>query len=69
VSRQNQEKNCREKLVFNNQIWRISDVAGFLKCSEGHIYNLVYKKRIPYRKKGRLLFFLPSEIMQWIEEE
>lgn len=37
---------------FENQIWRVDDVAEFLKCSVGHVYNLVSKDRIPKRKKG-----------------
>ena len=56
------------KKFFKNQIWRIEDVASYLKCSKGHIYNLVSKGKIPHRKKGRMLFFLPIEILDWIDE-
>jgi len=68
------DKHPNERMLFNKQIWRISDVAEFLGISEGHIYNLVSKshktrkKTIPYRKKGKLLFFKPSEILEWIDE-
>jgi len=60
--------------LFNKKIWRISDVAEFLGVSEGHIYNLVSKSRktrrnnFPFRKKGKLLFFIPSEVLNWIDE-
>ena len=62
------DKGLRSASLFNNQIWRITDVAEFLQCSVGHVYNLASKKRIPFRKKGGLLFFLPSEVVQWINE-
>ncbi len=54
--------------LFKNLIWRIDDVAKFLQVSKGHLYNLVSRGELPYRKKGRLLFFLPAEIQLWVEE-
>ena len=62
------DKGLRSASLFNNQIWRIEDVAQFLRCSTGHIYNLTSKRKIPYRKKGGLLFFIPCEILDWINE-
>ena len=62
------EKGLNSSSLFNNQIWRIEDVAGCLRCSTGHVYNLVSKRRIPFRKKGGLLLFIPSEIFNWINE-
>lgn len=26
--------------IFNKRIWRVRDVAEFLNCSMGHVYNL-----------------------------
>ncbi len=61
--------------LFNNQIWRIDDVANFLGVSVGHIYNLVSASRkmrrkdeIPYRKRGKLLYFFPHEVLDWINK-
>lgn len=31
------------------------------------IYNLVFKKEIPYRKVGRRVIFSRKELLQWIE--
>ncbi|MBF0298177.1 MAG: helix-turn-helix domain-containing protein [Oligoflexia bacterium] len=53
---------------FNNQIWRVNDVADYLRCSVKHIYNLTYRREIPFVKKGKLLFFIPTEIHNWILE-
>jgi excisionase family DNA binding protein len=55
-------------LLFNNLIWRIDEVASYLKCSKGHIYNLVHKDEIPFLKKGKFLFFIPEQIREWILE-
>ncbi|HAZ12511.1 MAG: hypothetical protein A2X86_19830 [Bdellovibrionales bacterium GWA2_49_15] len=52
--------------LFNIQIWRVEDVAQFLGCSKGHIYNLVNVDKIPTRKKGKFLYFIPSEIVSWV---
>jgi predicted DNA-binding transcriptional regulator AlpA len=54
--------------LFNNQIWRVKDVATFLGCSVGHIYNLASDEKIPKRKKGGLLFFVPDEVLSWTLE-
>lgn len=54
--------------IFDKKIWRVGDVAKFLDCTEGHVYNLVSDGKIPKRKKYGLLFFLPEEILSWILE-
>ena len=57
---------CEEEKFFKNRIWRVMDVARFLDCSIGHIYNLCSDEKIPKRKKGKFLFFVPSEILEWV---
>ena len=54
--------------LFDKQIWRVGDVAEFLGCSVGHIYNLVADEKIPKRKRGGLLVFVPEEILNWVLE-
>lgn len=49
-------------------IWRINDVSKYLGVTKGHIYNLVSRNKIPHIKKGRLLYFVPSEIENWVLE-
>jgi len=60
------ENGRKEDGLFDKRIWRVSDVARFLECSIGHIYNLCSDEKIPKRKKGKFLFFIPSEILEWI---
>ena len=75
----NHNTNCqatdtvvKEGKVFENSIagslWMVKEVASYLKCSVGHVYNLVYQDKIPYRKRGRLLRFIPLEIYDWVYE-
>lgn len=54
--------------LFEIQIWSVDEVADYLSVSKGHIYNLVCSRGIPHEKKGRRLYFIPSEIFNWIKE-
>lgn len=55
-------------MLFKKKIWRVSDVANFLECSIGHVYNLASDEKIPKRKKNGFLFFVPEEILNWVLE-
>ncbi|MCK5072278.1 MAG: helix-turn-helix domain-containing protein [Bacteriovoracaceae bacterium] len=63
-----EDQKDRDQLFFNKKIWRVKDVARFLGCSIGHIYNLVSDEKIPKFKKGKFLFFAPDQILNWIME-
>ena len=52
--------------VFDKRIWRVKDVAEVVGCSKGHVYNLAHRDEIPRVKKGKFLFFVPEEILEWI---
>lgn len=55
--------------LFEKLIWRIEDVAKFLGCSVGHVYNLRdknRKNRIPSFKKGKFVYFIPSQVHEWV---
>lgn len=54
--------------LFKKRVWRIKDIADFLECSVGHIYNLSSRDLIPKMKKGKFLFFNPTEILEWINQ-
>ena len=59
--------NFNSQRVFDGGIWRVREVAKYLGVTTGHIYNLTHQNMIPYRKKGKLLYFIPSEIFGWID--
>lgn len=60
----------RDELLFKNRIWTIDDVALFLGLSKKTIYNKTSRGEIPFRKpkRGGRLYFLPEEILNWIDE-
>ncbi|MBL6991090.1 MAG: helix-turn-helix domain-containing protein [Bacteriovoracaceae bacterium] len=60
---------CNTKLLFENLIWTIDEVCKFTAYKKGTIYNLVSNGIIPYRKRGKRLFFIPCEILSWLKGE
>lgn len=54
--------------IFENKIWFIRDVAKFTGYSIKTLYNLTSRNLIPHRKKRGKLFFVPVEILNWIDE-
>lgn len=54
--------------LFDKLIWNVDEVAEAISVSKGHVYNLVSQRRIPHEKKGKRLYFIPSEILNWIKE-
>lgn len=63
---ENGQQNAQE--LFHKKIWRVGDVARFLGCTVGHVYNLASDEKIPRRKKNGFLFFVPEEILNWVLE-
>jgi predicted DNA-binding transcriptional regulator AlpA len=64
----NKDEQANAHEFFNKKIWRVEDVAKFLGCTTGHVYNLASDEKIPKRKKNGFLFFVPEEILNWILE-
>ncbi len=44
------------------------EAADLLACSTTALYKLVARRQIPYRKKGKRLLFLRSELEQFLRE-
>ena len=63
-----ESESTETHMLFYKKIWRVEDVAKFLGCSIGHVYNLASDEKIPKRKKLGLLFFVPEEILNWVLE-
>ena len=45
----------------------IEELAILISKSKYTIYGLVHKNKIPYHKQGKRLYFLKSEILEWIK--
>jgi excisionase family DNA binding protein len=43
----------------------VREAAEFLRLAPKSLYSLVSQRRIPYRKAGRRLLFLESELVDW----
>jgi predicted DNA-binding transcriptional regulator AlpA len=72
VKRYDEVKNeqlleANSSMLFNKLIWVIDDVCRATTYKKGTIYNLVSSGSIPYRKRRGKLFFIPSEILAWIQ--
>lgn len=40
-----------------------------LKLKKSYVYDLTYRKRIPFKRIGRFLRFDPEEIKEWIDAQ
>lgn len=47
----------------------VRELGKWLRLSESHIYSLVSKKKIPYKKIGGKVLFDRQTITNWIEEQ
>lgn len=43
----------------------VREAAEFLRLSPRTVYGLVSQRAIPYRKAGRRVLFLESELVEW----
>ena len=53
--------------MTDESLWHAADVATFLKTSRSLIYAMAADGRMPCRRVGALLRFVPSEIRAWVE--
>jgi len=49
-------------------LWTVNQVAEYLQCSVGHIYNLVSKRDIPFKRRRKMVRFVPEEVYDWLNE-
>jgi excisionase family DNA binding protein len=48
-------------------LWNVGQVATFLGCSRGLVYQRVAEGTIPHLKIGSMVRFNPTEIREWLE--
>jgi DNA binding domain, excisionase family len=53
---------------MTDEIMDINELSEYLKISKSTIYKFTQAKKIPFRRVGRNLRYLRSEIDQWIDE-
>ena len=55
--------NSSTEDVFMN----IDETAKLINLAKPSVYGLVHQNRIPYHKKGKRLYFLKSQIIDWLK--
>ncbi|WP_320112279.1 helix-turn-helix domain-containing protein [Draconibacterium orientale] len=51
-----------------DKLLTVSEAAEFLSLSVPTIYTMVHKGQIPYNKKTKRLYFLKSQLTEWIKQ-
>ena len=50
-----------------NRLMIIDECSELIKLSKASIYRLVHERKIPFHKTGAKLYFLESELINWIK--
>jgi excisionase family DNA binding protein len=50
---------------IGHRLMTVAEAAEFLRLAPKTLYGLVSQRRIPFRKAGRRLIFLQSELLLW----
>jgi excisionase family DNA binding protein len=50
-------------------IMKIEEAAEFLSVSKQTIYGLTSRNEIPFHKKGKKLYFIEQELIDWIKKK
>jgi excisionase family DNA binding protein len=53
------------RAVTPSNFMNVNEAAKFLRLAPKTLYGLVSQRRIPFRKAGRRLLFLESELVEW----
>lgn len=65
---QSQKGNRPSEEGRMKSIMNITDACRYLNLSRSTIYKMTSQGTIPYRKPGKQLYFIKSELDAWIEE-
>lgn len=65
-------ENIKKAMNFSNSsiediFMNIDETSKLIDLSKPTVYGLVHQNKIPYHKKGKRLYFLKSEILDWIK--
>jgi excisionase family DNA binding protein len=51
----------------SEKLLSIEEAAAFLNLSKPTLYGYVHRKQIPFLKKSKRLYFVESELLEWIK--
>ena len=49
--------------------FNVAEAAAFLSLSQKAVRNLVYKRQVPFIRKGRRIRFRKSDLIYWMESD
>jgi excisionase family DNA binding protein len=55
------------RTVMKPRFMNVQEAAEFLRVAPKTLYGFVSQRRIPYRKAGRRLLFLESDLISWTQ--
>ena len=55
------------RTAIRPRLMNVKEAAEFLRVAPKTVYGFVSQRRIPYRKAGRRLLFLESELVLWTQ--
>jgi excisionase family DNA binding protein len=55
------------RTAIRPRLMNVKEAAEFLRVSPKTVYGFVSQRRIPYRKAGRRLLFLESDLISWTQ--
>lgn len=54
-----------DRITNQRRFLTVGEAAELLRLAPKTLYSLVSQRRIPFRKAGRRLLFLESELIEW----
>lgn len=58
-----------DKVTHNKTYLTFQDVCELLNISSHHLRSLIFKKKIPYTKIGRLVRFERNDLTTWLQSK
>jgi excisionase family DNA binding protein len=55
------------RATIQPRFMNVQEAAEFLRVAPKTLYGFVSQRRIPYRKAGRRLLFLESDLISWTQ--
>ena len=57
------------RVMSQSRVLTVNEAATLLRLAPKSLYSLVSQRRVPFRKAGRRLLFLESELVEWTRPE
>ncbi|MEY4432332.1 MAG: hypothetical protein RLZZ44_462 [Bacteroidota bacterium] len=62
------EELMNSQFLTSKEILTVNEAAEFLNLKPAYIYQLTSKRKIPFCRPGRKLYFSRSDLIKWVQE-